>query len=270
MKLGTSIEFPGKGKVNNSTDVTLIEINSKDRYNGTSANFNYNFKQIGRENVTSIRVNKTTIPYSYYNTREQTFTVTIDEEPPVLINFPAGSYTPLTLSNQLLALINPTVSQPVTITFNQNTNKFTVSVANPHTISINFSNVLSQPTTSGNSLINYNIGHQMGFINLILPTTQSHTSDIVVNLNATVNIYISSNSLTSYMQSYFNTNKSNIIQAVPIQVNSFNYIVWENQQDTTFAFDNGTINQFDLKLLDDYGNILDLNGNNWTMELQLA
>lgn len=240
---------------------SIVAINSKDRYNGTSSDFNYQLIQFGKSKVVSYRVNKVSIPYSYYNTRAQTFRISVDGGAYSIINLPAGSYTQITLINQLLALINPTIAFPLTISFDSNTNKYIMSIASPHTFALDFA-FTTVPA-------NYNVGNQMGFGLVANTQLQIHTSDFPANLNATVNLYIFSNSLSTFVNGYFQKNRSSIIQTIPIQVNSFSYIVWENLQPTNFMFDDKSVNGLDLQILDDFGNIVDLNNQNWTLELQL-
>ena len=247
---------------------TLIIINSGQADYGTSADFTYSFKDYGLTGVKQFRVNKITVPYSFYNQRQQNFIIQYNGAGPVNLLFPAGSYTATGLATKLAGIINATIANPITITYDSVLNKFKFTMTGADTLILNF---IPGP---GGSLANYNIGVQMG---LILASSvaavgpfNALTAPYCANLNATSNIYISSAILNMYNVSYFDRIKANIIQSVPVNVNSFNFIIWENSQQTMFDLmtDNTNISYIDIKILDDYGNVLDLNGLNVIIEIQ--
>jgi len=226
---------------------TLLIINSKDRYSGTAGNFNYGLDYRGKIDITSFRVNKVTIPYSFYNVQRQNFTF---NSAPLIM--PEGSYTIYTLINKLSALITPH-GTAVSVTYDADQNKIVISD------SVSFALTFDQTVPTG-----------LGFM-LKIPnfTGVLVSSQGTVNMNITSNIYLSSQALTIYLNSFFNKRQSNVFQVIPVNTNSFGYIIWQNSLPTNLKIDNRTIQNIDIQVFDDYGQILNFNGNEIIIELEL-
>lgn len=222
----------------------LVIVNSKDRISGTPSNFRYELTK-NKLNVKSFRINKVTVPFSWYNQPRQTFTVNT-----ILFTLPEGSYSIYSLISALHSEVEGTFPN-FTMTYNADTNK----------VSIN-------DTIALTIVFNGRLGQQLGFENSIGPSV-SLISTNTVNLALTSNIYIYSQSLSTYMTSFFQRRQDNIIQNIPVAVNTFNYVVWQNQLETTFALDSQNLFNFDIKLLDDYGSVIELNGQNIIIEIQI-
>lgn len=222
----------------------LVIVNSKDRISGTPSNFRYELTK-NKLNVKSFRINKVTVPFSWYNQPRQTFTVNT-----ILFTLPEGSYSIYSLISALHSEVQGTFPN-FTMTYNADTNK----------VSIN-------DTIALTIVFNGRLGQQLGFENSIGPSV-SLISTNTVNLALTSNIYIYSQSLSTYMTSFFQRRQDNIIQNIPVAVNTFNYVVWQNQLETTFALDSQNLFNFDIKLLDDYGSVIELNGQNIIIEIQI-
>jgi hypothetical protein len=111
---------------------TLLIVNSKDRLSGSSTDFNYQLKYYGKEEVQSYRIGKITIPYSFYNLKQQFFRFYYNGSP-TNVDLPAGNYTAQSLANYLQNEISNDIPAAVTVTFSSITNKFTVSVPTPNT-----------------------------------------------------------------------------------------------------------------------------------------
>lgn len=225
-------------------NTTLLIINSKDRSSGTTSNFNYGFEPKTR--VDKYRINKITVPYSWYNIKNQTFEY-FDGIVTNTISFPEGSYTISTLQTKLSSLL-----PAITITYDGNTNKYTFTSATAF-------------------IITWQYGPGMLGTLLQAPITPLVFTFIsgMVNLNLTSNIYLSSAGLTTYFSSIFNKKKNNVVLSIPIDVNSFNYIIFENQVPTYFAIDDRTLANLDIQILDDYGEVINLNGLDITIEIEL-
>jgi len=232
---------------------SLLIIDSKDRSYGTNEDFNYQVRAYGPQKIKAYRVNKVNIPFSWYNLRNQDFQLNVAGVPHI-ISFPEGSYTSQSLITKLTALITPIT--PITITYDQNTNKFT------------FTAVPSLQFIFSYNMYNYSLERAIGFLQTSA-ISSTLTSSFCANLNSTLNVYIYSQFLSLYTPAIFNKDRACIIQTVPIQVNSFNFINWENSQETYFNLGNENLDNIDLKIVDDYGNTLNLNGLCWTCELQL-
>ena len=115
----------------------------------------------------------------------------------------------------------------------------------------------------------YSLYRALGFPKTTPVSTTEYTSLNCANLNSSDNLYIFSQALSFYTPAIFQTERNNVIQVVPILVNPFNFIFYENQQQIDFPTDFQTISTFDVKLIDDYGQVVDLNGLDWTFEIQL-
>lgn len=222
----------------------LVIVNSKDRISGTPSNFRYELTK-NKLNVKSFRINKVTVPFSWYNQPRQTFTVNT-----ILFTLAEGSYSIYSLISALHSEVQGTFPN-FTITYNADKNK----------VSIN-------DTIALTIVFNGRLGQQLGFENSIGPSV-SLTSTNTVNLALTSNIYIYSQSLSTYMTSFFQKKQDNIIQNIPVAVNTFNYVVWQNQMETMFALDSQNLFNFDIRLLDDYGSVIELNGQNIIIEIQI-
>lgn len=247
---------------------TLLIINSEQRDTGTGSNFNYSLDYYALTNVQSFRINKIICPYSWYNIRTQEFTVS-QGGPPITIIFPGGSYTANSLITTLQNLINPVlVGAILTITYSNITNKFTFDISvGSLTFNFLFDNI--------GKTFNYNLAYQIGFSQYseqLNPPTffNTYTALYSADLSATYNLYISCPNLNFYIASIYNRIKSNVIQSVPVIVNSYNFIVWENQLETVFELDNTTINTLSFQLLDDFNNVIDLEGLNIILEIELS
>lgn len=222
---------------------TLLIINSKDRNHGTATNFNIGF--IDKIEVNNFRINKIIVPYSWYNIKLQTYIVDGNTH-----TLNAGSYTINTLISTINTHINPIVAK-----YDPDTNKITFTSLNP--INMTFSYGPGY------------LGTILGF-NTVIPSFPVITSNYTINLNLTNNIYLKSQRLTTYFQSIFNKKKSNVIQTIPVNVNSFNYIVFENQIETNFKCDNSSFQNLDFQLVSDEDEILDLNGQEIIVEIELS
>lgn len=223
---------------------TLLIINSKDRYQGTPGNFQYSLDLRGRTDIQGFRVNKVTLPYSWYNIPEQQFIFNSN-----VILLPAGSYTIYTLITALEGLMK-VYSPLLTINYNSDTNKITISDDVSFTVSF---------------LEELQIA--LGFITPFSGILK--TGEFVTNVNLTSNVYLASQSLTVYLNSFFNKKTSNVFQSVPVNTNSFGYVIWQNALETVLKIDSRTIQNIDLQVFDDNGNIIDFNNQNWILELEL-
>lgn len=220
---------------------TLLILNSKQRYYGETNNFAINFEQ--KVQVNRFRINKIILPYSWYNLKSQNYTIN-----GVTHLLPAGSYSITSLISTLNASIAPVIAS-----YNTNQNTITFTNAAPFTCVF----------AAGSGYL----GDALQLNGVIAPAT-SITSG-VINLNLTSNVYITSQALTTYYQSIYVKRKANLVQTIPVNVNSFGFIVYQNQTETVFNCDSQTFANIDVQVRDDDGNLIDLNGQNIIMELEL-
>ena len=250
----------------NNYDMLLL-INGSKRSSGNESNFIYTPETLGINNVTAFRINKISIPYSFYNISLQTFTFTYNSVS-YNITVPAGNYSAYQLGQYLQNVINAAIGpSSINIVFNQVQNTFTLATT-PST-AFNFDFTGSLPTGQ----LNYSVGIQMGLINsLNLSTTPTSalTSPYAVNMSATTNIYMRSSILSLQFPSYFNGSRDTVIQSVPVDVNAFNWIIWQNILTASFRYSGQMLNQIDFQFVDDNGNFLNFNGLAPQIELQIS
>lgn len=235
---------------------TILIVNSKDRVSGNHTNFNYQIKYYSVNEVDSFRIGKVTIPYSFYNIKDQTIIIDYNN---VFSNvaITGGNYTANSLATYLQTQFSLATGGTFTVTYSQISNKYTVSVTLGNLFGIQF----AAPD-------NYSLQRALGFDDITL-YGNSYTGPRCANLNCTDNLYIYSQALSFYTPSIFQTVRDHVIQTVPILNNPFNFIFYENQQEVRYPTDYQTIGNFDIKLIDDFGTQIDLNGLNWTFEIQL-
>lgn len=245
----------------------LLIIDSKDRSSGSVTDFNYTFNRIQILKPRQFRINKINIPYTFYAIEQQNFTITYNAVPYV-INIPAGNYSAPSLAQVVQTLCNASIPAPgITITYDINTNKMQFTATLGNTFAFDFS------AYSG-ARANYNLGIGLGMVlvddvsQVVAPATQFQ-SIYQCNLSATKNIYLKSQQLRLYNVSFFQAIPDNVIQSVPITVNSFGYIVWENFYPVIFNNDEQTISNIDFQLVDDYNNIINLNQYSFSIEIQI-
>ena len=206
----------------------LIIIDSKDRSTGTSSAFTYYMAAYGPTSVFRYRVNKVTIPFSWYTVPPQTFRINYNAVN-YTVSIAGGQYN----ANQLATVVQNALNTALgagqmTFTFqNDGTNTFTFATVNPansFTLHFEVNNLLGQNYKS--------VGVAAGFVlpsNLISSgPVNTLTSPYAVNLAGPPNIYVKSSSLQFYYSSFFNQNTSTVVQSIPVNVNPGDYIIWQN------------------------------------------
>lgn len=245
----------------------ILEIDSKDRVNGSTTNFSYEFPRTQITGMNAFRINKCTVPYMFYLNEEQTFIVNYNGTP-YNIFFEGGSYNGVTLANHIQLLINNTIPAPgITIQYLQATNKYQFNVDIGNTLFFDFST--ATPTRQ-----NYNLGIALGMVlpsnvNEVVAGSTQFASLYQSYIAATKSLFIKCPQLRVYNTSYFTKNLSNVIARIPVKVNSFNFINWQIRDTTLFYTDNDTIASLDIELVDEYDNVIDLQGYNWSFELEV-
>jgi len=250
----------------------LLIINSKDRTSGTVSNFNYSMKYYGTELVQGYRVNKITIPFSWYTVVNQSFTLTRNAVDHIIYVDP-GQWSAIQLAANIQARLETDVGVGlVKFSWASGSNTFTFESLDVNVLTLKFDEAhISAPTPSNNYL---NFGVLTGFVLpsdiSVHPTGLDITGQYAVNLAGTPNVYVKSQSLQLYGTSYFQRVSDNVIQSVPVDVNVGNYIVWQNSVATIFKNDDTRmLGNYDLQLVDEWNNLVDLRGLDWVIEIQI-
>jgi hypothetical protein len=226
----------------------------------------------GPSTVHHYRVNKITIPFSWYTIIPQSFEISYNGTPYIIPIF-GGQYTAPQLATQITSSFNSVIGGGlVTCVFtNDGTNRFIIS-CNPLDSFVLHFEVNNLPVGQ-----NYkSVGVAIGFVqptNLTLSSTPvfSEQNTFAVNVTGPPNIYVKSSSLQIFYSSFFDRNPSTVIQTVPVGSNAGDYIVWQNTYPVG-DFTQGpvkSVTNWDFQLVDEYNNYVDLRGIDWTIELEV-
>ena len=164
---------------------------------------------------------------------------------------PQGNYNVLTLATALKTIMGANFS----IVYNSLSNTYTfTNLINPFKI-------LS--TSKCYEILGFKDGADY------LPTNNSITSNISINMFTIRNIYVSSNNFILNNVNSSTPNNSSILCSIPIQSSANSIITYINNFNTyneVHSLHNLTL--LHLKLTDQDGDILDLNGVHWSCTLQ--
>jgi hypothetical protein len=110
----------------------------------------------------------------------------------------------------------------------------------------------------------------IGFSSLadIYSNNKTLTSNTNVNLQSVQCICIRSNMQTNSITSG-NQNNVSTLASIPISNQPYTTIAFINQTNHKVNLYNNNLNTINIKLLDQNGNVIDLNGLHWSMTLQL-
>lgn len=217
-----------------------------------SANCQYQLPVINvdRDNYIHLSVVSMVIPYSFYNinTTNNIFRYNLISGTEVSVVVPVGNYN----INQLCVFLNLNMGNNMSISYNQITNKVTISNnATSFVIIYNdFSKLLGYSTS-----------------NYFVSTT---TAPYCVNLYTITNINVETN-LTTYnfsnvpKETYCNT----ILANVPVATQPQGLIFYENRNDYRVNLYVGELSVLEIKLKDNRGNLIDMNGCDYTISLQI-
>ena len=199
------------------------------------------------------------IPYSFYNINSsnnklvyQLFQIINNVETyftAVTITIPVGNYSITTLMTTLKSLL----TSSFTLSYNNTSNKLTFTHSTYNFILSSTSTCLSILGFSGSSLKS---------------TSLNLTSDSCVNMITIKNIQIQSNFVT-YNISKSLVNNFSILCCIPINHVPFSMITYNNYNKFRTNLFVNHICHVRIKLTDEFGNLLDLNGCHYSLTLQL-
>lgn len=243
--------------INKTTSRPLIvTFDSRLRTSGTNSSFASQPIDLGINNYNSVCLLQASIPKSFYNMPAPFNSFVLRENGiDTTITIPEGNYTKLNLSTTLSSLLTTNSSQGWT---------YVVSYPN-YTLVDNFKYTFTVSGNGGNqpSLI-FSEGtpnRQLGFDE---NTTNTFTGDVLTSTNAVnlayiLRMYIATdlveNADNSYLQEILNVGGT----APQGIINYTNYDIQFNSKD----YNRSGATSWRFTLLDDYGQIIDLNGVNW-------
>ena len=236
-----------------------IHLNSADAdsYNNNSTsdcNFILPQIELPSQHQILLSVQSAVIPYSFYGIDSNNNTLTFSTNNSIITNYitiQQGNYNAIQLATYLSA----------------NLPNFTVSylpIQNKFVFSSTFANFVFHPESSTCFSL-------LGFTNDVLYSTgfnYSLTSYKCVNLLPKQAICISSNLLTGNIN-HSNLAEGNILCSIPVQSNPYSLITYSNQNNFKTNLYSNNLSHINIKLYDQNNNLLDLNGCNFSLTLQL-
>jgi hypothetical protein len=240
-----------------------ILFNSKDRTSGTSSSFMLQYRLRQFSNCDKYYVTGVSIPFSYYVVNSSNNVLTFLNpgigSNSTVITIPPGNYSFSQLQSTIQTSISAINSQ-FTITYNVNTGLYSFSTT---------TQAFGLDASASTSILS----NLMGFLPQVYPaSTSTITSTNVADLSGPKYLYVVSNALA--FQSEFeaissNPNIRNVICAIPVNVNSFEIIIYENHDDAdAMPFHKPFPNIIDIQLIDCYGNPINLNGCEWSFTIE--
>ena len=248
----------------------IVDSNNRDIQTQSSSNFRYTLDGPGLYGITSYRINKICIPYSFYSIPEQQIRLD-DNGVSRDITIPAGTYVASEIQGIFQTAITAAggTGANYTISYSVSNYRFTIT-RTAGTFSMDF---LTAAGFSG-SFGNYkNIGILMGLISPGTTATASgisFTGPFAANLSGITKIKVVCPELCQDYSTVDIKDSSAVIASVNITADRGEFITWEAETDLWFRVNSKLHNGFRFSLIDNEGNPVDLNGKNWTIEIYLS
>jgi hypothetical protein len=237
----------------------LYYINSRNKNGGTHSNMSYSLDLRGIK-ANRVVVMQANIPKSYYMVQQNlnTFTL-IENDVDITVTIPEGNYNRTNFKSTLQSLLNGatlntfTYAVSVPLSSGSDTGKYTFTVSN---------NGVSQPSLSFSN--SNNMYELMGFngpsINIFIANALVSTN--VIKLQKEDTLFIRSDIVSGHSNGILQD--LNAINSV-----DFDNIVFQNYNPFIYAKPlNGSLsNVFSFQIVNEDGNEMNLNGNNWTMTI---
>lgn len=246
----------------NITDTRIININSKHASLNNADKLSdvvFKFKNILRDEediiYTTVGLLNAQIPISFYNVNinNQTLYYTVNGTAYTLVipesNYNATSFMPVLKAQFALGAHGKTLA----ITQNRLNGKFNITVSG-YTLVINA------------SPLNYVIGLNTSNSYTI---TSSYNCIYPCNFLGVKKIMIYSTALASYCYDSYTGGGSNLIATISVNDAPFGMISFNAQMDSFSRIKQSRINEIDIQLRDENYALIDCNGTDWTLTLQL-
>jgi hypothetical protein len=192
------------------------------------------------------------IPYSFYSITsvDNTFEFGLVGAPsPTVYNVPAGNYT----ITQIIDLLKSAMGANYNITYSTTTSK-----------------LLFTHTTSNFTIYANTFNHAIGFSKTTNTTSQGNIlyARDVCNLNQIRALNIECNFPTGNIN-VAQSNNLNILATIPVYVAPFSIINYQNPNGFKTNLYINKLDQIQIRIIDNDGRLIDLNGINYQMLLQL-
>jgi len=246
-----------------------VLIHSQYRNNPTTSNhsnFTYNLdRSIGR--VSEIQIASIHLPFSYYAVNDNNHTLHIDGGVTGTADIPNGNYTTSTMSAALKTAMEAVMGATATVTYSSVTNKFTLV----------HSGTSFFVDTAGADNIAYMIGFEED-----LASATSQTSDTAIDLSGPKHLVLKSTILTQFsaeknitssaLAAIYVTNtgvSDNILHTIPVNAQPTGVTLDIPLRTSSIRLNTQLVfqNNIDFRLEDDEGNLLEMNGKEWSAKL---
>lgn len=198
-----------------------------------------------------LRIDNFVLPISFFVVNNETNVLVINGTP---TSIPVGNYN----ANDLAIVIND-LFPTITITFDSNNNKFTFTASFPFTLN-------SNSTCFRKIGFSENVDH----VAVLVGLDYVLTSDFVCNLAGTSLVYIDIPNLTTKNISSRNGGGfTSIVKSVVVDVPYGAILTYTNNTSSAVVLKEKYISFFQIRLLDDQYQPLDLNNQNFTLTLEL-
>jgi hypothetical protein len=204
----------------------------------------------------------------------------LQSQPPLLavvnIRLPEGNYT---ITDLVAAIQTQLTSSGYTITYNSVAHKITISSST--SFQLNFNGTPEAPTNTTTSPHENGLGYNLGFLQMSYtsPLFDSvsnkyyYTAECVPDVIQDTYIYLAINDYNLIEHAVYGQTFFSVFAKITLPT-AKNTVVYDNNYTNSsskiYQFNQPTnVNRLTIKLLDAFGNILDLNGGNFSMTLEL-
>ena len=250
------------------SETVEIYLNSKlaNQQNGTSnCVFHLPNIEVAKDELAYVNVKQAVIPFSWYNVNEtnNVLDILIANVRPYTINIPFGNYN----INQLIAYLHSQFllfvgnDKHLIITYSNQTNKLLFTHTH-HIFKLEIYSTCSE-------LLGFNDKEEYNSTNIVGTNTHILNSINGINLFVVRQIYIASDNFILNNINASNPNDTNILTSVSVTGNPNSVIHYENTTTKHLVHHLNNITNLNIKLLDQDSDLLNLNGVNWSITLEL-
>lgn len=224
------------------------------------------------KNVSSIKLTSFEFPnvfYTFSSSRNNISFQVDDGQGYRTVSIPQGNYSSATLlATTIQTIINSTsgLNSSYTVAVDPISSKLTIADTNTRPFNILFPTTINNPTGNG---IGYNLGFQNTAYNFASTYTAENFPDVVQDTY----IYLSINDYNLVEHHEYGQTHFEAIAKITLPSGK-NTIVYDNNFTNSSSkqyhfYQPTNISRFEIKLIDAYGEVLDLQGSNFSMTLEL-
>jgi hypothetical protein len=240
----------------------------------TSTNFTYQFNR-SFARITEVLIQSIQFPFTFYAVNASNNQLRVNRGITKTIIIPPGNYTATSMIATLNVALN-NATDPVTgypyngfngesfaVTYSSISMKFTITNTNQFSIFASVNDVLSTMATS------------LGFQSSSAPNVLSAIGDSVANLSGPKYIRIESTFMsapTQHKPLYADNSYSNTLFILPVNAGFGSFVSTDIQIPIryTYKYMISNTDAIDFTVVDENGNELDLNGNDWSMYIVMV